>query len=304
MPDQVRDAKCQFIDWELRSRDIIDVKRAYVHIAGDLAAGVLLSQIVYWFLPTKSGESKVSIARDGRQWLAKQREEWWEECCITPKQFDRCAAELEAKGLISTATYRFNGLNVKHVSLNWTELIQQVAKVGQGVNSNFPKGEVPTSPKGKFQLPQRSSSSITETTAETTAEMGLFPSVQKLAGEQYDFNADSLEAIPQGLALVQYAMFVLEHCNIPGAYRLRIEVGEAIRLLAKEEKVELGEATRMLALRAKAAIARGETVNSFWIADCKWKRNGEQHDVQRSARNAGRDSATIDAARRAALSEG
>jgi hypothetical protein len=148
-------------------------------------------------------------------------------------------------------------------------------------------------------------SSNTETTAESTAEnTGNRPPAQAPASEQYDFDASSLDAIPQGLALVQYAAFVLEHCNVPGGYKLRIAVGEAIRLLAKEEKLELVEATRVLALRAKAAIARGEIVNSFWIADCKWKQNGGHHDARRSAaRNASRDSATIDAARRAALSE-
>ena len=41
----------EFIAWEQVSRDTIDVKRCYVDIAGDLVAGILLSQIVYWHLP-------------------------------------------------------------------------------------------------------------------------------------------------------------------------------------------------------------------------------------------------------------
>jgi hypothetical protein len=53
------------------SRDVIDVKRAYIRVAGDMAAGVLLSQCVYWFLPARDGSSKLTIERDGKWWLAK-----------------------------------------------------------------------------------------------------------------------------------------------------------------------------------------------------------------------------------------
>ena len=45
------DASRRFLEWERRSRDTIDVKRCYVDVAGGLVAGVLLSQVVYWFLP-------------------------------------------------------------------------------------------------------------------------------------------------------------------------------------------------------------------------------------------------------------
>ena len=49
----------EFIAWEQVSRDTIDVKRCYVDIAGDLVAGILLSQIVYWHLPDKDGNDAV-----------------------------------------------------------------------------------------------------------------------------------------------------------------------------------------------------------------------------------------------------
>jgi len=43
----------EFLSWELTTRDTIDFKKIYVDIAGDLIAGLLLSQIIYWHLPSK-----------------------------------------------------------------------------------------------------------------------------------------------------------------------------------------------------------------------------------------------------------
>ena len=166
--------KRKFIRWEEMSRDSIDVKRAYVHLAGDLATGVLLSQIVYWFLPSRTGDDRVTVERDGKLWLAKQREDWWAECCITPKQFDRCSCELEKRGLIWTAVYRFNGLAVKHASLNWSGLIQQLSEgksgIDQRVKAELTKGEKRNSPLGKSEIHLWGSSSNTESTTEITAE--------------------------------------------------------------------------------------------------------------------------------------
>ena len=38
-----------FLAWEKASRDSIDFKKIYVDVAGDLIAGLLLSQIIYNF---------------------------------------------------------------------------------------------------------------------------------------------------------------------------------------------------------------------------------------------------------------
>src|SRR5690242_11483311 len=79
----------QFLLWEQSSRDTIDFKKAYVDMAGDLVAGLVLSQIVYWHLPGRNGVTRLRISKDGEQWIAKKREDWYEEIRVTAKQLDR-----------------------------------------------------------------------------------------------------------------------------------------------------------------------------------------------------------------------
>lgn len=119
---RVREVKvAQFLHWEFDSRDTIDVKRKYVDITGDLVAGVLLSQLVYWYLPSKSGgrprvqDTPEGVLYDGKWWLVKKREDWWDECRITPKQFDRVSEILEQKGYIQTQKLLFHGLRRMHI---------------------------------------------------------------------------------------------------------------------------------------------------------------------------------------------
>ena len=116
----------EFLAWEQASRDTIDVKRCYVDLAGELVAGILLSQIVYWHLPSKKGEDKLRVVKDGVTWLAKAREDWWEECRITPRQFDRACTLLEGLGLIVTDVKRFNGSPVKHIRICWEVFLRDL----------------------------------------------------------------------------------------------------------------------------------------------------------------------------------
>lgn len=152
-----------FLAWEAASRDTIDVKCCYIDAAGDLVAGILLSQLVYWWLPRADGSPKVTIIRDGRFWIAKQRDEWWDECRITAKQYDRAIRLLEKAGLVHRAVFRFKGDPVAHVSLD-------LEAVFQAVKTFSTKGEKPDGPKVKNQMAQRSKTTCIETTPETTPE--------------------------------------------------------------------------------------------------------------------------------------
>ncbi|MEO7716312.1 MAG: hypothetical protein ABIY70_08910 [Capsulimonas sp.] len=103
---------------------------------------MLLSQIVFYHIPYSDGNSRLNVQRDGFEWLAKKRSEWWKECRITPKQFDRASAALEAefltvesegedKGLIVTRVYRFEGETVKHVRVNWEVFLPALAQLAE-----------------------------------------------------------------------------------------------------------------------------------------------------------------------------
>jgi hypothetical protein len=134
----------EFLAWEQASYDTIDVKRCYVDLAqGDLIAGILLSQIIYWHLPTKIGTDKLMIERDGEKWLAKKRADWWEECRITPKQYDRAVAILEGIGVIEIKTWRFGGSPTKHIRVCWEAFLRDLALITMRVQG------------GKMDIPQR-----------------------------------------------------------------------------------------------------------------------------------------------------
>jgi hypothetical protein len=117
-----------FLKWEEASRDTIDVKRCYIDLAGDLVTGILLSQIIFWFLPSK-GKSRLWIEREGKQWLSKGRADWWEECRITPKQFDRSIKILRYKSLVKTKLFKFSGAPTLHVHLNLPALVERVKSI-------------------------------------------------------------------------------------------------------------------------------------------------------------------------------
>lgn len=163
---------CEFYAWEATTRDTIDFKKIYVDITGDLIAGLLLSQIVFWFLPDKQGKTKLRVEKEGRMWLVKKREDWWEEIRITPKQFDRAIQLLEKKGLIECKLFRFDGSPQKHISLCIEALLSQLSdKLAFMPYPDwiFPKGKNPFSPKGKIHFDERVKT-LTETTTETTTE--------------------------------------------------------------------------------------------------------------------------------------
>jgi hypothetical protein len=177
----------QFLLWERASRDTLEVKRVYIDMAGDLVAGIVLSQIVYWHLPNRDGHARLQVEREGKLWLAKGRADWWDECRISPKQADRVLEILEGKELIEVRLFQFGKAPTKHVRIvpegflrAWrTELARSMPAAGAGGSalSDFPqrsksistKGRNPFSPKVKIHLPQRGKSLDTETTTETTA---------------------------------------------------------------------------------------------------------------------------------------
>lgn len=207
------DSFSQFLLWERSSRDSLDVKRVYIDIAGDLVAGVVLSQIVYWHLPSRDGTPRLQVEREGKLWLAKGREEWWDECRISPKQADRALEVLEERGLIEVRLFKFGRAPRKHIRIRqdaflqaWkTELNGTSQRGGDGeggaAGSDFDQGsKTMISPFGRnrssrkvkiHDLPQRGISLRTENTTETTASSGVKPA----RAREGDAAADALAEV-------------------------------------------------------------------------------------------------------------
>ncbi|MBI4321874.1 MAG: hypothetical protein HY675_25550 [Chloroflexi bacterium] len=188
----------EFLLWERSSRDTVDVKRCYIDMAGDLVTGVVLSQIVYYYLPGRDGGSKLRVEREGHLWLAKRRTDWWDECRVTAKQADRAILLLEKMGLVETRLWKFDGAPVTHVRLmtdRFLEILRQTVQDGPG-KSILTFGENPIAPNGEIHIDQ-TAKSLTETTTETTnREESSLPSTME--GNAGAFARAGHDASPQG----------------------------------------------------------------------------------------------------------
>jgi DnaD/phage-associated family protein len=167
------------------SRDSFRVKRTYIDICGDLIAGILLGQIVYWFMPNEHGKSKLRVWKDGELWLAKGRDDWWKEIRITAKQFDRAIKILENKGFVTTKKFKFNGAPTIHIRLNIDKVMEAIDSIlTDGENENSPDDEIQIDqtvnsistigengflPKGKIQITEKGKT-LTEITTDITTE--------------------------------------------------------------------------------------------------------------------------------------
>lgn len=156
---------------ESENKGVLLIPEFVEYLEGDLPAAVMLSQLFYWYRPSKNGQSKLRVAKQGSWWVAKSSKEWQQETGMTPKQVRRGLEVLEARGIITTATLRFNGAPTVHcrlVRLGGTRRLvykpEDVLQV-QG-QIHLPCGANPSALEGE---------SLTENTAEKTTETTSTP---------------------------------------------------------------------------------------------------------------------------------
>lgn len=140
---------------EAASKDTICVKRIYIDINdGNLQAGVLFSQIMYWhgFNP-ETGKLRLRIERDGHLWLAKGYADWWEECRINERTARQLIADMVKRGLLIKKVYKFDGVPMVHIRVDFDALMRFLSNGFDTVCQMEMTSDV---------------KSITETTTETT----------------------------------------------------------------------------------------------------------------------------------------
>ncbi len=106
-------------------KNVFAVNKLYVEIAGDLTAGILLGQIVFWNLPDEKRlkPTKLRVIKyDHRTkrkeyWLAKKKVDWWDEIRLTARQVAWAERKLISKGIIRTKIYRFDNIPTTHYQL-------------------------------------------------------------------------------------------------------------------------------------------------------------------------------------------
>jgi addiction module HigA family antidote len=189
-----------FFAWEAASRDTIDFKTVYVDMADDLMAGLLLSQLVYWHLPTKHGTSKMRISKEGNLWVAKARTEWWAETRLKPRQVDRAAKILVKKGLVFTKKWRFNGSPTTHWRINWNAFLPSLKRESERwkKNCNSPKRELQQTKA--LLTNDETVTSLTETVAESTAQIDP-PAPKFPIGEQQQEQVTNSEPLEPQLSI-------------------------------------------------------------------------------------------------------
>ena len=96
------------------------VRHIHIDICGDYHAAALLSQILYWSYADEAGKSKLRVRKEGRLWLVKRFEDWYEECRLSADQARRAMATLRGLGIVETQTFRFNGSPTTHVRIRTT----------------------------------------------------------------------------------------------------------------------------------------------------------------------------------------
>lgn len=119
-------------------------------ITGSVTAGILLSQILYWFGPTKKGTTKLRVVKQGVYWLAKSREEWQAETGLSFKQIKRAQDRLVELGIIEVALHRFDGNTHNHIRINQDVLLDYLQKLP------------PPTPKKKLLHPYNSQTSVAD----------------------------------------------------------------------------------------------------------------------------------------------
>ncbi len=192
----------QFLNWEASTRDVLDVKRVYIDLAGDLAAGVALSEIVYWYLPNKKGETRLRVEHEGHLWIAAPRSQWWERCRLSPEQADYALGKLVRKGLLEKRVFKFNGQPTVHLRLQVENFLAQLQALitapqlnpylqireQQGKLGNFPIGTGNTSTREWESEPKP----LTETPYKDSPPPQAMPATKVFSGN--DFPKTPLEA--------------------------------------------------------------------------------------------------------------
>lgn len=129
-----------------------------IDICDDLIAGMMLSQILYWFTPNESGQSKIRIHKEGTEWLAKHYDDWYDEIRITVRQAKRGLGILKEKGFVIVKTMKFSGIPTIHIRPDEEKINEAVQnwknELYEKMSSETDKKDIPKSTKrtnGKVQ---------------------------------------------------------------------------------------------------------------------------------------------------------
>lgn len=121
---------------EQNSRKGVFVDLTYIDMAGDLNAGILLSQLVYWNSFDSNGNEKLRVMSKGKLYLAKSKKEWYDEVRLSKKQIARAEKILLDKEIIEIELKKFGGNPTNHYWLNWAKFLELEELILLGENDS------------------------------------------------------------------------------------------------------------------------------------------------------------------------
>jgi hypothetical protein len=151
--------------------------REYVDLLEDILSALMLSQIVYWYLPDKKGNAKLKVYKKGNWWLVKSFHDWFDEIGLTRRQSQRCIQILVKKGVVETSLHKFDGTPTMHIRLlcaKGSQILREAPSQLYTIGA-IGFGAVPDTSGCTSLHPQVQS--LTDTTAEITAETKFFGSL-------------------------------------------------------------------------------------------------------------------------------
>lgn len=86
---------------------------------GNMYDAILFSQIMYWHEPDKSGSTKMRRERAGHLWIAKNHNDWYDECRIKAQTARKCLDRLKQRGLIIYELHGEKGNKTPFIRINW-----------------------------------------------------------------------------------------------------------------------------------------------------------------------------------------
>jgi hypothetical protein len=142
--DQTAVRARDFFNWERTTWDTLDLKLTYVDMVdGDFQTAILLAQLVYWtVIPTRRGETKLQVVREGRHWLVKSASEIYSETRLTRRQSDKAILKLKNLGIISVEVHKWGPKGghqapTRHLAMNEIAFFLAWEKAAKAAEKGF-----------------------------------------------------------------------------------------------------------------------------------------------------------------------
>lgn len=205
----------------------------YIKLCGTHESAALLSQILYWFGRGSDGSRRAKFSYNNKPCLIKRRDDWEEECCLTPKQYDAAIKILKNKGYITTEVHRskiYGNERATHIFLNESNLHVDVLKYMQK-ESKFRKVVE------NFEIPKSGNSKVVNNFE--IPKMGNSIEIPKMGNCTYtDITTENSLTSKEDLGLVRFFYALIKKLNPAIPDKSEAQLSKWVKELADWRRIE------------------------------------------------------------------